>query len=111
VTRFTREEVADLLAINPRTLHDWVAWYRAGGCAAVARHRVGGRHGHPQRLTAAQEAELVALTHTGRFHTISAVQQGVVETWQISYSYWGMRSVLDRHQIHAKVSHNNRPEY
>jgi len=97
-----RAEVCDLLDINPRTLRDWIAWYRHGGCAEVAQHQQGG-HGTTPRLSLEQLAELVAWIGTGMFRTIDEVRQWVQAEWGVVYTYWGMRSVLDRLQVHAKV--------
>jgi transposase len=94
--------VCDVLDITPRTLYDWVVWSNQGGCASVAQHQRGGR-GTPPRLTVEQCAELVAWIGTGLFHTIGEVRQWVQAEWGVLYTYWGMRSVLDRLKIHAKV--------
>jgi transposase len=98
-----RDEVADLLDVHPRTLRDWIAWYQQGGCAEIARHRSGGRQGQSCRLSLEQEAELAAWAETGIFHAIADVQHWVADYWGIDYTYWGMRSLLDRLKIHAKV--------
>ncbi|MHB9022751.1 MAG: LacI family DNA-binding transcriptional regulator [Armatimonadota bacterium] len=37
---YARAEVAREVGVNPRTLRDWLAWYRAGGASAVAAHRL-----------------------------------------------------------------------
>ncbi len=99
---YAREEIIDLLDIHPRTLRDWIAWYRQGG-AAVAQNLDGGRQGQPCRLTKAQANALVECAADGAFHTISEVQDWVAEQWDIQYSYWGIRSLLTRLKIHLKV--------
>jgi len=98
-----RAAVCDLLDINPRTLRDWIAWYRQGGCAGVARHQRGGCQGASSRLSLEQLAELAAWIGTGMFRTIEEVRQWVQATWGVRYTYWGMRSLLDRLKIHAKM--------
>lgn len=99
----SRAEVCDLLGINPRTLRDWLAWYRQDGCAAVAAHHRGGCQGAAPRLSLEQQAELVAWIGTGMFHAIDAVRQWVQTEWGVGYTYWGMRSLLDRLKVHLKV--------
>jgi transposase len=98
-----RTEVCDVLDINARTLRDWIAWYRQGGCAEVAQHHRGGCQGADPRLALEQLAELVAWAETGMFRTIAEVQHWVQTEWGVVYTYWGMRSLLDRLHIHAKV--------
>jgi transposase len=63
-------EVAALVGVAYRTLQDWVGWYRVGGLAEVARHRVGGLR-RPLRppLTPEQEAALVERASTVGFAT------------------------------------------
>ena len=99
---FSRAEVCDVLGIDPRTLRDWIAWYRQGGCADVAQHHSGGP-GAELRLTLDQLAALRTEINRGVFHTIGEVREWVETTWGVVYTYWGMRSVLDRLHVHSKV--------
>lgn len=98
----SRAEVADVLGIDPRTLRDWIAWYRQGGCAAVAEHREGGRGGSMPRLTAQQLDEVRGSAVRGEFRTIAEVGEWVKQEFGITYTYWGIRSVLDRLKIHPR---------
>ena len=66
----TMDEVAELIGNHPRTIQDWVAWYRKGGVADVLRHRHGGHGGKEPRLTPHQESELKALAEKGEIRTI-----------------------------------------
>jgi transposase len=100
---YPRKTVARLVGINPRTLRDWIAWYRIGGCAEVARHRLGTGNGQACRLTEEQLAELAAWAADGTFYTYADARQWVADTWQVYYTYDGMRSLLDRMGIHPRV--------
>lgn len=98
----SRSEVADVLGFDPRTLRDWVAWYRQGGCAAVARHREGGRTGSVSWLTSEQLQEVKERAAQGEFHAIGEAGEWVEQEFGVTYTYWGIRSVLDRLQIHPR---------
>lgn len=98
----SRSEVADVLGIHPRTLRDWVAWYRKGGCAAVAQHREGGRTGSVPRLTAEQLGEISERAARGELRTIGEAGEWVKDEFSVTYTYWGIRSVLDRLHIHPR---------
>jgi transposase len=100
---YTRSAVVQALGIHSRTLCDWIAWYQTGGCTEVARHRVGAGNGWVCRLTEEQLAELAAWAADGTFFTYEDARQWVADTWQVSYSYDGMRSLLDRIGIHPRV--------
>lgn len=102
-------EVADLVGQHPRTIQDWVAWYRRGGLAEVRRHRHGGHGGTKPRLTRAQQEELKTLSEQGRIRTVWdgvhwAQEQGV------SYTYWGMRHVYERLKLKNKVPRPRNPK-
>jgi transposase len=100
---YTRKAVVQALGIHPRTVCDWIAWYQSGGCAEVAWHRLGQDNGHPCRLTIEQQAELAAWAADGTFYTYEDARQWVADTWQVSYSYDGIRSLLNRIGIHPRV--------
>ncbi len=99
----SRSQVGDVLGIDPRTLREWIAWYRQGGCDAVARHRQGRRGGHTPRLTPQQQAAIRERAAQGKFRGIAAVGEWVRHEFGVAYSYWGIRSILDRLQIHPRV--------
>lgn len=95
-------EVAGLVGTAYRTLQRWVAWYRAGGLAAVRTHRLGG-YGQPARLTAAQQEQLAQEVATGRFRNAVAVRAWVTETFGVTYTEGGMDSLLERLRCKPKV--------
>jgi transposase len=98
-----RSEVADVLGVNPRTLRDWIAWYAEGGCSCVAAHRRGAGGGGVPRLAWQQRAQIRDGAAEGRFRGVAAAQEWVRQEFGVDYTYWGMRSVLDRMLIHRRV--------
>lgn len=98
----SRVEVCDVVGVTGRALRNWIAWYRQGGVAEVRRHRKAG-HGHAPRLSDEQCEEIKSKAGEGEFRVIEDVRVFVEENWGIHYSYWGMRSVLDRLKIHQRV--------
>jgi len=105
----TVSEVADLVGHHPRTIQDWVAWYRVDGIAEVRRHRHGGHSSAKPRLTHAQQEELKALSEQGKIRTVWdgvhwAQEQGV------PYTYWGMRHVYERLKLKKKVPRRRNPK-
>lgn len=99
----SRSQVVDALGVDPRTLRDWVGWYRQGGCPAIAEHRKGKRGGGRPRLTPQQFGRIDERAAQGFFRNAAAVQEWVRREWGVVYTYWGMRSILDRLQIHLRV--------
>ena len=95
--------VGHLVGVSEQTMHHWLNWYRAGGLPALDQHRLGHAGGALVRLSLDDQALLAAYAVDGAFHTIAEAQQWVVETCGTTYTYWGMRSLLDRLKIHAKV--------
>jgi transposase len=95
-------EVAQIIGLSYRTVQRWVDWYRQGGVAEVRQHRLGGHGCTPRRLSPAQEAALRAQAAAGQIRT---VWEGVhwAEGEGVSYTYWGMRWVFARLQLHKKV--------
>ena len=105
----TLGEVADMVGKHPRTIQDWVAWYRVGGIAEVRRHRHGGHSSIEPRLTGRQQDELKALSEQGEIRTVWdgvhwAKEQGV------TYTYWGMRHVYERLELKKKVPRPRNPK-
>ena len=98
---YTIDEIAALLGVHPGTIIRWIQWYRADGLAGVRAHRLGRAGGVSARLTDAQQAQLLAQAKTGQFRSIAEVRDWVEETFGVSYTYWGMRSLLDRLHCHA----------
>ena len=89
---------AGVLGVDERSVRRWAAWYRAGGVAAVAQHRRGGRTGQPAWLT-----PLRAEASAGAFRTAAEGAQGVQTTFGVTYTASGMRAVLHRLDCRPKV--------
>lgn len=105
----TVNAVAALVGHHPRTIQDWVAWYRRGGIAEVLRHRHGGQRDRPRRLTREQESALKALAAKGK---IRAIGEGVewAKEHGVAYTYWGMRHVFERLGLQKKVPRPRNPK-
>jgi transposase len=90
--------------VGQRSLERWLGWYREGGLQAVL-HRVPGHgaQGQASRLTAAQQAQLLAEVASGRFHTYDEARSWIAQTFGVRYSYQGVYSVLARLEVHPKV--------
>lgn len=98
----TTREVAEVDGVEERTVQRWLAWYRAGGLAAVEGHHAGGR-GAPSFLTVEQRAALADEVATGRFRTAVEIRQWVQERWGVSYTEGGMYALLGRLRCAPKV--------
>lgn len=98
----SRAEVCDVVGITDRALRKWIAWYRQGGSEEIRRHRKRG-HGHVPLLSDEQCEEIKRRAGDGEFRIIEDVRVFVEDMWGINYTYWGMRSVLDRLKIHKRV--------
>ena len=96
-------EAAALVGVHRRSVQRWLAWYRQGGLAAVARHRQGGRQGRTAYLTAEQQAHLHAATAQGTIRTVGEAIRWVEQQCGVAYTAWGMRSLLHRLKIRKKV--------
>ena len=99
----TRDEVAAVVGAGERTVQRWLDWYRAGGLPTLDAHRLGQAGGVVARVSVDDQALLAAYAADGTFHTIDEARQWVEATCSVAYTYWGMRSLLDRLKIHAKV--------
>lgn len=99
----TLRETARLVGVHERSLQQWIAWYRQGGLAEVARHRRGGRQGRPSYLTAAQWAEVIDRAKQGAFFTVHEAVEWVAERFGTRYRYGGMHAHLRRHKLKKKV--------
>lgn len=99
----SEREAATVVGVEERTMRLWVAWYRRGGLAEVARHRRGGRQGRRSHLTKEQLAALKARVAEGAFRTIGEAAEWVEQQFQQHYTYWGMRSLFRRLRFKKKV--------
>jgi transposase len=98
----TGRETARVLGVHERSVQQWLAWYRQGGTAEVARHRKAGK-GPRARLSGEQQVALLAEAATGRFRTAAAVVARVEEQFGAVYTVSGMHQVLRRLRCHPKV--------
>ena len=103
-------EVAELVGRNPRTVQDWVAWYRQGGLVEVLRHRHGGHGGKQSWLTDEQRDKLRAAASAGKIRCIQDGVQWVQEQYGVTYTYWGMRGVFARLGLRKKVPRPRNPQ-
>ena len=100
---YTERAAARLVGVDERSMRLWVAWYRRGGLAEVARHRRGGRQGQPCHLSVEQLAMLAAWVAEGEYRTIGEAVAWVAESFGQRYTYWGMRSLFCRLRFKKKV--------
>jgi transposase len=106
----TVAEVAELVGKHPRTVQDWIAWYRQGGLEGVLQHRQGGHGGKRPRLNLEQLNELKAAASAGEVHSIQDGVQWAKEKYGVTYTYWGMRSVFVRLKLRKKVPRPRNPQ-
>jgi len=106
----TISEVAELVGKHPRTIQDWVAWYRQGGLAEVLRRRHGGQGGKQSWLTDEQMDELKAAASAGEVRCIQDGVQWAEERHGVTYTYWGMRGVFARLELRKKVPRPRNPQ-
>jgi transposase len=106
----TTTEVAELVGKHPRTIQDWIAWYRQGGLEEVLRRRHGGHGGKASRLTVEQREELKAAASAGQVGCIQDGVQWAQEQHGVSYTYWGMRGVFARLELRKKVPRPRNPK-
>ena len=105
----TIAEVAEIVGKHPRTIQDWIAWYRRGGLAEVLRHRRGGKGGRQSYLTNEQLAELKQAASEGKLRCIQDGVRWVQERYGVTYTYWGMRGVFARLGLRKKVPRQRHP--
>jgi transposase len=98
----TVRQTAAILGVHERSVQQWLAWYRQGGLDEVAAHRKAGK-GSRARLTAEQQAAVVAEAATGRFRTAAEVMLWVSETFGATYTLSGMHQLLRRLCCKPKV--------
>ena len=106
----TVSEVAGLVGKHPRTVQEWVAWYRHGGLAEVLARRHGGYGGKKRWLTEEQEQALVAAASAGEVRRIQDGVNWAREHYGVAYTYWGMRSVFARLGLRKKVPRPRNPK-
>ena len=109
-TEQSMSKVAPIVGVHYRTVQEWIAWYRIGGVAEVLKHRRGGHGGVKSRLTEGQEEELVSRSKAGEIHSIWDGVDWAAKEHQVSYTYWGMRSVFRRLDLAKKVPRPKSPK-
>ena len=98
----TTREAAEVVGVEERTVQRWLAWYRAGGLAAVEGRHAGGRGADPF-LAAEQQADLAEEVATGRFRAAAEIRRWVQERWGVAYAEGGMYALLARLRCSPKV--------
>ncbi len=98
----TAREAAAVLGVHERSVQQWLAWYRQGGAEAVAARRKAGK-GTRSRLTAEQQAALVAEAATGRFRTAAEAVTWAAATFGAAYTVSGMHQLLRRLRCRPEV--------
>src|ERR1044072_155133 len=88
-----RQEVADILGITRRCLHDWLRLFRKGGVEALCTFH---QKGDPAKLTASQLEQLKQEISTGRFHNSAQIRRWLEGTFQVSYTASGVKDLLKR---------------
>ena len=101
------DRVADagrLVGVGSRTVERWLGWYRAGGLADVLRRVPGhGAVGQPHRLTAEQQAGVLARCAQGQFRTFEAARSWVEAEYGVAYRPGGFYTSLRRLGVRPKV--------
>jgi transposase len=89
----TPEEVAELLGVCSRTVHNWLQLYQRGGLETLCTLEY---HGDPGRLKPSQLDHLKREVATGRFKTAAEACDWVEKTFGRRFSKSGMRKLLQR---------------
>jgi transposase len=95
-------ETARLTGAGERAVQRWLAWYRAGGVAAVREHRRAGK-GRPAMLSRAQQQALRDHLASGAVHTAWDAIDWVAAQFDVTYQRKGMYSLLKRLHSRPKV--------
>ena len=97
-------EAARGAGVGVRTVERWLSWCRVGGLAAVLRRVPGhGAVGQPHRLTAEQEAGVLARCAAGEFRTFEEARAWVVAEYGVAYRPAGLYTALRRLGVRPKV--------
>jgi transposase len=94
--------VAEVLGVHYRSVQRWVAWYRAGGLAAVRARRMGGT-GQAPFLSAEARAQVADEVATGRFRTAGEIRDWIAARYGVTYTVGGIYSLLKRLRCGPKV--------
>jgi putative transposase len=100
---YSLRATAALLGVHYVTAQQWVAWYRQGGISEVRGHKRGNSKGSSPRLNSEQLARLHQQASSGAFRTAQEISQWVQKELGVTYTRWGIYSLLRRLRYKAKV--------
>lgn len=101
-TGMTMAAVAPLVGYVYRTVQDWVARYRADGRAGLTTTPAPPPP-PPSHLTPAQWDEVRQYLRAGTTRTVDQLRQWMARTFDVTWSYEGLRKALHRERIRLKV--------
>ena len=110
----TRQQVADLVGVNRKTIGHWLDAYEAGGIDQMLSRRY--PPGRVPLLSEAQRHELRAeLDKPSGFSSYGAIQQFITDTFEVQMSYkavyslvhdkWGAKPKVPRKSHQKKTRH------
>jgi transposase len=101
------DRVADAgraVGVGGRTVERWLGWYRTAGLDGVLRRVPGhGAVGQPHRLTAEQQAGVLARCAAGEFRTFEEARAWVEAEYGVVYRPGGFYTTLRRLGVRPKV--------
>lgn len=100
---YSLRATAALLGVHYVTAQQWIAWYRQGGVSEVCSHKRGNPLGSSARLNTEQLAQLHQQASSGAFHTAAEVAQWIEKELGVTYTRWGVYTLLRRLRYKAKV--------
>ncbi len=89
----TESEIAHLLGVCVRTVHDWLRLFRKKGLEALCLLHY---KGDPGELNSSQAEQLKKEIQTGRFRCARQVREWLQAAFQVGYSLSGTRRLLHR---------------
>ena len=89
----TREQVAALLGVDPKTIKNWFKLYLRGGLEALCVLKYKGDRGE---LSSQQAHELKKEVELGHFRCAAQAQKWIEDTFKITYTINGVRKLLNR---------------
>ena len=89
----SREQVAKLLGLAPKTIKNWLKLYLKGGLDSLCTLRYRGDRGE---LSPAQAQELKKEVETGRFRCAAQARQWIEDTFGVVYTTSGVQQLLKR---------------
>jgi transposase len=91
--RKTESEIAHLLGVCERTVHNWLRLFRKKGLDGLCPLHC---KGAPGELTSSRAEQLKAEIQTGRFRCARQVRERLQATFQVGYSLSGTKRLLQR---------------